>query len=168
MLSRGLSELHLGSPLSPFMEAMPRLFLFASRFKHQVFSLPCPPPILSPMEPSAGAAWRGSWRAVPLQVFALLRSESLRQPASPTWSGLGPLPWGSRLCKALGVAVVFGENEDGSPQTQKAERHQNSGGSSPPSILTCPGSVCRAQPVQCLKEGEILAITEQGKTSNEV
>lgn len=71
VLSRGLSELHLGSPLSPFMEAVPRLLLFASQFKHQVFSLPCPPPILSPMEPRAGAAWRGSWRAVPPAVIHL-------------------------------------------------------------------------------------------------
>ena len=80
----------------------------------------------------------------------------------------GAASLGSRLRKALGVAMVSEKKENGAPRTQKAERDQNSRGSSPSSVLTCPGRVCRAQPTQCLKEGEVLAISEQGKTSGEV
>lgn len=51
---------------SSFMEIAPRLLLSALQFKHQVFSVPCSPPIVSLGEPKACAECRGSWRAVPL------------------------------------------------------------------------------------------------------
>ena len=61
----GLSKFQLGSPLSLFIEASRSLLLSAW---HQVLSPPSPPPILSPGEPRAGAAGRGSWRAGPHPV----------------------------------------------------------------------------------------------------
>ena len=122
---------------------------------------------MSPTEPRAGAARRGSWRAVCLHDSPSQVSKFV--PACLTHSlRAGAACLGSRLHKALGVTVVSEKKENGSPQTQKAEMDQNSRGSTPSSVLTCPRRVCRAQSTQCLKEGKVLATSEQGKTSGKV
>ena len=91
--SQGRPELHLRLTLSPFMEAMPR-GSSPPRGSSIGFSLcpvltpSCPPrsPGLELQEEEAGGLC-GS-------MIHPLRSQSLCQPASPTHSGLGPLPWG--------------------------------------------------------------------------
>ena len=115
----GAPELHLGSPLSPFTEPMPRCSSLTPSSSTR-FSL-CP--VLTPSCPSQSPGLQlqeeeaGELCA---SVIHPLRSQSVCQPASPTHSGLGPASLGSRLHKALGAAVVSEKKENGSPWTQKA------------------------------------------------
>ena len=89
----GAPELHLGSPLSPLSEPMPRCSSLprssSTRFSlGPVLTPSCPPqsPGLQPQEEEAGGLCAS--------MIHPLRSQSVCQPASPTHSGLGLLPWG--------------------------------------------------------------------------
>ena len=89
----GAPELHLGSPLSPLSEPMPRCSSLprssSNRFSlGPVLTPSCPPqsPGLQPQEEEAGGLCAS--------MIHPLRSQSVCQPASPTHSGLGLLPWG--------------------------------------------------------------------------